>query len=529
MDRQAFIDELRRRGRNMISLDTPEDADLADVGIDFAAGFAPGLGTTLALRDFERARRDDDKLGMFLSGLGAIPFAGGFARSANMARMADKLTPAQKRTQEFLATLGKTPEKAEEVIQREADKILPTLERGKRSDEQLAQAARAEALRKLRWQRYDKPKTEEAYGTLDRSRYDDSLPRRMRNTPDVVAKRTQDAQDFLRQPTEPWQAREYAFPRRPIEDALEGFPDRPQTRFARYTPTGRTDLSYVDEIYTDPTNRQLIKSQILRGLPLGGRTFYASYWPVVQEAESRGIPRAQIDRWIEGVAPGSARNSIVNENAVGNLLVNMNARGISLTPENVKKEMDAFRSRYGVGLPLMDVHRTGVADVLEGGQSLRAKLLRQPRTAADVPEYKIPTYGVQKAGDFRHSWVGDTHEAAGETLASRYHPYFAEAGGFNPAEYGRAEAHMLDIANELGIPGGMAQAGRWFGGGELTGLRSPRGDALDILEKQVAYTLTKQGKDVTPRSVRDYTIDLIRGGGDLLPWFQKTDLPDYRR
>lgn len=535
MDMQAYIQALRDRARKMVSLDTPEDADLVDTAADIGAGFLPGVGTALSMRDFERARREDDKLGMALAGVGMIPLVGGATRgvqkalkAADKAEPAAKLTPAQKANAEFMDKLGKTPERQEIVIQREADKILPKLEPGKRGEEQLRQAARTEALRKLRWEKYDKPQTEQVYGTLARSRYSDALPQRMQNTPDVVARRTADAETFVRQPTEAWQPREYAFPRQSIRDALEGFPGREQTQFTRYSPTSRTDLSHVDEVYLDPRNRQLIKAQILRGLPLGGETFYASLWPVMQEAMDRGIPRQQVERWIEGVAPGSARNSILNENAVGNVMYAMNAKGIPLTPENVTKEMDRFRRQYGVGLPLMDVHRKGVADVLEGGQSLRDKLTAPINKASDVPEYKIPTYGVQKAGDFKHSWVGDTHEAAGETLGSRFHPYFREQGGFNSSEYGRAEQHMLDIAKEMGIPGGTAQAGRWFGGGELTGLRSPRGDALDILEKQVAYTLKQTGQDVTPKAVRDYTINLILRGGDLMPWFQKSGIPDYR-
>lgn len=527
-DMQSVIDELRRRGSNMLSLDTPKDGDLVDMGMDIGAGFLPYVGTALSARDFERARREGDSLGMGLSAIGMLPFGRGITKGAEYLGVGEKMTKAQREMAEFMAKLGKTPERQEAVIQREADSILPKLEPGKRNEDELRKAARTEAIKKLRWNRYDKPKLEDNYGELERSTYDQVAPQKMRNTAAVVNDRASAAEEFLKQPTEPWVAKEYAFPRASIRDALEGFPGKEQTQFQRYTPTSRTDLSYVDEVYTDPRNRNLIKAQILRGLPLGGESFYASYWPVIQEAEARGIPRAQAEKWIEAVAPGSARNSILNENAVGNMLMSMHSRGIPLSKENVVKEMDAFRAQYGVGLPLMDVHRKGVADVLEGGQSLRAKLLRPISKAEDAPEYKIPTYGVQKTGDFKHSWVGDTHEASGETLASRYHPYFSEAGGFNTSEYGRAENHMNDIARELGIPTGMAQAGRWFGGGELTGLRSPRGDALDLLEKQVAYTMNKTGKEVSPKSVRDYTIELMRNGGVLLPWFQKSDMPDVR-
>lgn len=74
----------------MLSLDAPSDGDLADVGIDIAAGFAPGVGTALSLRDFERARREGDGFGMALSALGALPVAGGVARMANKGRKGAK-------------------------------------------------------------------------------------------------------------------------------------------------------------------------------------------------------------------------------------------------------------------------------------------------------------------------------------------------------------------------------------------------------------------------------------------------------
>jgi len=88
MDRQTVIEELRRRGRNMLSFDTPQDSDLADVGADIAVGFTPGLGQAQALRDFERARRDRDALGMTLAGVGMVPVVGGVAKVAGKGRKA---------------------------------------------------------------------------------------------------------------------------------------------------------------------------------------------------------------------------------------------------------------------------------------------------------------------------------------------------------------------------------------------------------------------------------------------------------
>jgi len=90
MDAQSIIAALRDRARKYVSLDTPEDADLGDMAIDIATGFLPVVGTAQAGRDFERARREGDKLGMGLSSLAAIPVVGGVAKAANKARKGEK-------------------------------------------------------------------------------------------------------------------------------------------------------------------------------------------------------------------------------------------------------------------------------------------------------------------------------------------------------------------------------------------------------------------------------------------------------
>ncbi len=396
----------------------------------------------------------------------------------------------------------------------------------KLSDADVAKKAERAAMSKLKWERQEKPELEARYGELMRGSYEDPRSKRLRNVPSVVEERMKRAEEFLAQPTEPWQpprSELQAFDRTLIQDALEGFPGITQTRFPRYEPA-RADTGYIDEIYDDPRNRALIEKQIKRGLPLGGETFYASLYPVKVAAMERGIPPQRFEQFVYETAPASARNSIMNEMAVGQFLRDMNARALPLDEATVNAEMANFKQKYGIGLPLMPVHREGVRQVIQGNQNLRDLV------KADIPtNYKIPTYGTQKAGDFGKSVVLDVHEAAGETLGSRYHPYFTEQGGFGPTEYGLAEGKMLDIANELGIPGGMAQAGRWFGGGELTGLKSPRGDALDLLEKQVAYTLQGQGLKPTPQRVRKYVLDMIESGrGVLMPYFKSEGMPDYR-
>jgi hypothetical protein len=393
--------------------------------------------------------------------------------------------------------------------------------------EAYSKAARA-AEKKLAWEREQKPALVKRYGQLGASTYSDTNLQKQRNVRDVVEQRIKKANEFLDQPTEPWTpppSELQAFDRASIKDALTGFPDVEQSKFPRDTPA-KASTKYVDELYTDPVNRDLIKKQIMRGLPLGGESFYASLYPVKQAVMEAGMPASKFDKWIHSLAPASARNSILNENAVGQLMRDMHARGIPLTEENVTREMARFKEKYGMSLPLMfKTHGQGVANILEGGQDLREM------SKANIPtNYKIPTYGTQKAGDFAHSVVLDVHEAGGQTLGSKYHPYFNEQGGFGNTEYNAGEQGMLGIARELGLPGGMAQAGRWFGGGELTGLKSPRGDALDLLEKQVAYTLKQQGKQPNPALVRKEVLRQIETGeGDLLPWYKGEALPDVRQ
>jgi hypothetical protein len=396
----------------------------------------------------------------------------------------------------------------------------------KLSLEEAAARAQRQAVQQLRWERVNRPAAQEQFGKLSPSTYNMLAQRRLRNLPEAVQERTEKAQAFLAKPTEPWTpppGELQAFDRERIKDALEGFPGVEQSRFPRYEPK-RANLDYVSEIYDDPVNRELIKKQIARGLPLGGETFYASLYPVKLAAMERGISPEKFDQFVYETAPASARNSILNEMAVGQFLRDMKARGLPLDEETVKAEMAQFKQKYGTGLPLMPVHREGVRKVIEEGRNLREM------SKADIPtNYKIPTYGTQKAGDFGKSMVLDVHEAAGQTQGSRFHPYFTQQGGFSPKEYGLAEGKMLDIAQEMGVPGGMAQAGRWFGGGELTGLKSPRGDALDLLERQTAYTLQGQGVNPTPKAVRDYVLNMIETGeGVLMPYSKKAPIPDVR-
>ncbi len=75
---------LERLGR-FASLDTPQEMGLGETAADIGMGFLPVVGTAQGARDFERARRDEDKLGMLLSAASMIPVAGGAVRAVRSA------------------------------------------------------------------------------------------------------------------------------------------------------------------------------------------------------------------------------------------------------------------------------------------------------------------------------------------------------------------------------------------------------------------------------------------------------------
>jgi len=72
------------------SLDAPQDMTLGETAVDIGMGFVPVVGTAQGARDFERARRDSDNLGMVLSAASMIPVVGGAVKAARTAGKASK-------------------------------------------------------------------------------------------------------------------------------------------------------------------------------------------------------------------------------------------------------------------------------------------------------------------------------------------------------------------------------------------------------------------------------------------------------
>ena len=61
-------------GTQAVSFDQQPDQGYGTMAAEMALGFVPGVGQAMAVRDIERARRDNDPLGMALAGLSLVPF-----------------------------------------------------------------------------------------------------------------------------------------------------------------------------------------------------------------------------------------------------------------------------------------------------------------------------------------------------------------------------------------------------------------------------------------------------------------------
>lgn len=84
----------RRRFERMISLDQPEDSDVADMALEMGGSLVPGVSQVLAARDLERARRADDETGMALAAASAIP-------GGRLAGLLKRYDPTMSRVAEF--------------------------------------------------------------------------------------------------------------------------------------------------------------------------------------------------------------------------------------------------------------------------------------------------------------------------------------------------------------------------------------------------------------------------------------------
>lgn len=348
----------------------------------------------------------------------------------------------------------------------------------------------------------------------------ESLPEAMKLTPKEVQQRRELANAVLEQPIEKWTPPEHSLLDRGLMSQIGnigGAPGVEQAKISRYVPA-RADLSHVKAI-AEPRNMDIVKRSAERGLDATEGGFYKSYQPMRAALDEAGYSQDVFDKGLAATSFASAQNSVALENAIGSLIMRLEQQGIPITKENVLKAHDEFKKLTGGGLSMM-----------EGHYNPFAKFLDQGFPSGEKQAQKISSFYQNKRGNFM-PYVFDTHEAAGTSYATPYGAYFWGQGGAKDTEYGLLEKILQDkLATPLGIDPAIAQEGRWFGLGELTGLKTGGGDWLDNYERQAAWSAQQLGKELTRKEQQRYVADVFAGKERMLPWWKKSEpIPDVRK
>lgn len=126
---QAALNYIKNTGQKFISLDTPQDMSTGETLTDIGLGFVPVVGTVQGARDFERARRENDYLGMGLSAASMLPIVGGVVKAGEKVAKGSKLVkaveeiPSVKKDLEGIADTWKNVGVEMDVYPAKADKI----------------------------------------------------------------------------------------------------------------------------------------------------------------------------------------------------------------------------------------------------------------------------------------------------------------------------------------------------------------------------------------------------------------------
>ena len=338
-------------------------------------------------------------------------------------------------------------------------------------------------------------------------------------TKQEIQQRRELANEVLSQPIEQWTPPKNSLLDRSVMQSipnLGGVKDISQAGINRYVAP-RADTGYLSTLAT-PENLDLITRSINRGIDATQGGFYKSFQPMKAALDVAGYSPDVFEKGLAAGSFASARNKVAQENAIASLMMGMEQRGIPITPENILKEHDAFKALTGGGLSMMEGHTKPFAKYLAEGF---------PTGEKDVQ--KITSFYQNKLGNYQ-PYVLDTHEAGGLSYATPHAPVFWKQGGFKDTEYGTVENMMQNqVANKLGLDPAIAQESRWFGLGELTGLKTGAGDWLDNYEKQAAYSAQQLGKELTRKEQQKYVVDAFAGREKLLPWYVDRPIPDVRK
>ena len=273
--------------------------------------------------------------------------------------------------------------------------------------------------------------------------------------------------------------------------------------------TGREDpelASLLDNKYL----RDLMDRQVALGLKRGGEGFY-NLRPIANSFEEMSGPNSFRD-FVGAGSAGSIQASLPLEMSNASILLFAKANGIPYD-EAVKE----LAKRYpNANAPWASKTHFGKFDQYQNTGSI------DPLGSADGSR-KVPYYFRQKLGestgpDGTMGAVIDTHESKAALFPAGAERYI---DGLTGRQYEQVADVYRDAAKRLDLPVETVQAGRWLGGGPLTGLKSPEGDYIQGLEDVLAWSAQNMGRPTDPQSLRRYWQDVVQGRDFILPFYGK--------
>lgn len=279
--------------------------------------------------------------------------------------------------------------------------------------------------------------------------------------------------------------------------------------------TGRID-PLLAEALDNKQLRNLMERQVNLGLRLGGEGFY-NLKPLADAYEETSGPVTFRD-WVNASSAGSIQAPLPQEMANASIL--LFARQNDLPYD---KAVEELLRRYPMSQRpwFSGTHMDKFDEYLQTGSI-------NPDGPASGAR-KVPYYSRQKLGesmtpeqlrmaDNPMGSVVDTHESKAVLWPVGMERYVDNMTG---AQYEQVADLYRVLAQRLGIPVETVQAGRWLGGGPLTGLKSPRGDYVQGFEDALYKSAVRTNKDLSPAALRRYRNDVLQGRDFILPDYGK--------
>jgi len=282
-----------------------------------------------------------------------------------------------------------------------------------------------------------------------------------------------------------------------------------------FKASGRVD-PVLAEALDNPRLRNLMERQVNLGLRLGGEGFY-NLKPLSDAYDEVGGPVSFRD-WVGASSAGSIQAPLPQEMTNASIMLFAKQNGIPY--EEAVQEM---MRRYPMSQrPWFSGTHTQKFD-----EYLRTGAINPEGPASGAR--KVPYYMRQKLGesmtpdelmraDNPMGSVVDTHESKAALWPVGMERYIDSMTG---QQYEQVADVYRVLAQRLGIPVETVQAGRWLGGGPLTGLKSPRGDYVQGFEDNLLRSAKTTGKDLSPRALRQYRDDVLQGRDFILPYYGK--------